>query len=736
MNTHLLKAGTRYKTSFGNPEPAGATWDGKGVNFSVFSEHAEKVELCLFGRGSFNPEIARILLTGRSGNMHHIFVEGIRPGQLYGYRVYGPYKPGTGMRFNPSKLLIDPYAKAVTGDIKLWDVHLEYDPQKKGTDLVPDNRDSAAYMPKSVVIDSSFDWGKDSQPDIPWGDTIIYELNVKGFTALHPDIPEALRGTYTALTCPPVLDYLHSLGVTTLELMPVHQSVSERRLLENGLSNYWGYNTIGFFSPDVRFSSTGVYGEQVHEFKNMVKVLHREGFEVIIDVVYNHTAEGGDRGPTLSLKGIDNINYYRLGAETKRHYDNYSGCGNTLNTTSPAVLKLITDSLNYWVSEMHVDGFRFDLATTLFRGKTDYHRHSPFFEKIHNDPILSSVKIIAEPWDLGPNGYQVGNFPDPWSEWNDKYRIAARRFWRSDTGMLGEIAYRLSGSSDLYELRSKGPYTSINYITSHDGFTLDDLVKYEKKHNEANLENNKDGNNSPHSFNFGLEGPTKNKAINEARARQKRNFLATLLLSQGVPMLLAGDEIGRTQRGNNNSYCQDNDISWVDWNLDVAKKELLEFTKFVIALRKRHPILRRGKFFHGHPIDKNGYKDLTWFLPNGKEITEKDWRNPDLRSLGLIKAGEKLNNVRKRKNPGFNNILMILLNAAPRPVVFTIPDGKISHVWNIILDTISPESYEKTNQIKSATKYKMAARSLTVLKPIFQDLSNRKLKLGPAKYSK
>lgn len=719
MNRDLLKEGENYNTSFGNPEPPGATWDGNGVNFSVFSEHAESVELCLFGRGTYNPELARIQLTGRTGNMRHIYVEGLGPRQLYGYRAHGLYKPGMGMRFNPRKLLIDPYAKAVAGDIKLCDIQLDHDPRRKGSALAPDMRDSAAYMPKSVVIDTRYDWGRDLKPDIPWSETIIYELNLKGFTALHPEIPEELRGTYSALTTKPVLDYLRSLGVTSIELMPVHQSVSEQRLLENGLSNYWGYNTIGFFAPDVRFSSTGTHGEQVTEFKNMVKTLHREGFEVIIDVVYNHTAEGGESGPTLSLKGIDNINYYRLGSETKRQYVNYSGCGNTLDTTRPAVMKLIMDSLRYWVKEMHVDGFRFDLAAALFRGQTDYHRHSHFFESINGDPVLSGVKLIAEPWDLGPGGYQVGNFPDPWSEWNDKYRIGMRRFWRSDPGMLGEAAYRISGSSDLYELRSKGPYSSINYITSHDGFTLDDLVKYEKKHNEANLENNKDGNNSPHSFNFGVEGPTDNKTVTEQRARQKRNFLATLFLSQGIPMLLAGDEIGRTQRGNNNSYCQDNEISWIDWDIDAAGSDLLEFTRFIIELRKKQPILRQGKFFHGHLLEDNGYKDLTWYHPDGNEMTLEDWRNPELFSMGLIKAGEKLNNVRRRKNPEFRNVLMILLNAAPETAEFVIPGENISDTWSLILDTSDTKTYNKTRTIQTGLKFKMAGRSLSVLTPVF-----------------
>lgn len=721
MKRYAIEAGAKLKTSPGSPGPPGATWDGKGVNFSIFSERAELVELCLFGKGTVDPEIARVPVTSQTGHIRHIYIHGLGPGQLYGYRAHGPYKPDTGMRFNPGKLFLDPYAKAISGEIRLGEVHLDYDPYKRGADLVPNFRDSAAYMPKCVVTDPSFDWGEDSPPAVPWGETIIYELHVKGFTALHPGVPEEIRGTYSALTAPPVLDYLRSLGVTALELMPVQHSVSERRLLESGLSNYWGYNTIGFFAPDARFSSTGVHGQQVTEFKNMVKTLHKNGIEVILDVVYNHTAEGGDAGPTLSFKGIDNVSYYRLGAENKREYENYTGCGNTIDTTSPAVIRLIADSLRYWVTEMHVDGFRFDLATALFRGKADYHRHSPLFETLYNDPAISGVKLIAEPWDLGPGGYQVGNFPDPWSEWNDKYRIDTRRFWRGDAGQIGELAYRLSGSSDLYELRARGPYTSINYITSHDGFTLDDLVKYETKHNEANLENNLDGSNSPHSCNFGVEGPTDNPAINEKREKQKRNLLATLFLSQGIPMLLAGDEIGRTQRGNNNPYCQDNEISWVNWNLDRTKEELLKFTRQLINFRKEHSVLRLGRFFHGHPINDNGYKDLTWSLPDGRELTDDDWRNEQHRSIGLIKAGDNIKDVRKMKSPEFKNTLMILLNANAEALEFVIPASKISSVWEIIFDTAKPGRTGSRDIVNSGAKYNMTGRSLTVLKPIYTE---------------
>lgn len=719
MDTYAIESGKTIKTLPGNPHPLGATWDGKGVNFAVYSQHAERVELCLFGEGEAEQEVARIPLHSKTENIWHVYASGLSPGQLYGYRVYGPYHPERGLRFNPNKLLLDPCSKAIAGILRLNEIHLDYRPYHKDRNITPDSRDSAAYMPKSVIVDTAFDWEGDSHPRVPWSETVIYELHVKGFTALNTHVPQGLRGTYSGLTEPSVLDYLRALGVTSIELMPVHQSVSEMRLLKYGLSNYWGYNTIGFFAPDARFSGTGVHGEQVREFKNMVKAFHREGLEVLIDVVYNHTAEGGERGPTLCFRGIDNLSYYRLDLKNKARYINYSGCGNTVNATNPAVIRLIIDSLKYWVSEMHVDGFRFDLATALFRGETHYHRLSPLFEAINNEPELSGTKFIAEPWDLGPGGYQLGNFHDPWSEWNDKYRNTVRRFWRGDEMQVPDMAYRISGSSDLYELRDKGSFTTINYFASHDGFTLEDLVTYEKKHNQANMEKNTDGGDHNFSFNFGTEGPTNNPDIIEKRQRQKRNFIATLFVSQGVPMLLAGDEIGRTQKGNNNPYCQDNGISWVDWEMDKLRNEQLEFTRFLIHLRRRYPVLRQGKFFHGHPIDGNGYKDLAWYGRDGCEMTEEDWRNPKLLSLGLVKSGDKIKEIEKSENPEFENTVMILMNASPEALDFVIPETAVSTRWRIILDTTYGNTSGSLGYTDSGDKYGMADRSLVILSPVY-----------------
>ncbi len=703
----------------GRPEPLGASWDGSGVNFAIFSESAEGIELCLFENGDPDTETARTPLKAGTGHVWHAYIPGLKPGQLYGYRAHGPYSPAQGLRFNPAKLLLDPYARAISGGVNLSEIHFDYKNTPRGVEPAPDTRDSAAYMPKSVVVDGSFEWGGDSRPQIPAGKTIIYELHVRGFTALHPLVPKELRGTYTGLTAPPVLEHLRSLGVTTLELMPVHQRVSEKRLLENGLGNYWGYSTIGYFAPDTRFSSTGAPGAQVTEFKDMVKTLHREGFEIILDVVYNHTAEGGATGPTLSLRGIDNASYYRADPKNKGHYANFTGCGNTVNSAKPAVWKLITESLRYWVTEMHVDGFRFDLATALFREDPGYDRSHALFGIIDRDPVLSKVKLIAEPWDLGPAGYQAGNFPDPWSEWNDRYRNTVRRFWRGDRGQLSDLAYRISGSSDIYGARARGPYTGVNYITSHDGFTLNDLVTYEKKHNEANLENNMDGTEANYSCNFGAEGPSEDPAIKIHRERQKRNLIATLFLSQGIPMLASGDEIGRTQRGNNNAYCQDNDISWVNWSLGPSEKELLDFTRFMIDFRKKHPVLNQGKFFHGNIVRHNGFKDLIWFRKDGNEMTNGDWQNGGLLSMGLIKSGDNLKIIRRRGKPGFENTLMLLLNAEPGETEFVIPSFGIAEKWQTVVDTSSPHRTARPRRIGSGYKYTMAGRSLAVMKPIY-----------------
>ncbi len=718
MNRYAPETGKTTDIRTGRPEPLGASCDGSGVNFAIFSENADGIDLCLFAKGVPDTETARIPLTSKTGHIWHAYIPGLRPGQLYGYRAHGPYSPAQGFRFNPCKLLLDPYAKAISGGVNLSEIHLDYRKTPKGGEPAPDTRDSAAYMPKSVVIDGSFDWGKDSPPDIPVAKAVIYELHVRGFTALHPLVPEELRGTYAGLTAPPVLDHLRSLGVTTLELMPVHQSVSEKRLLENGLGNYWGYNSIGYCAPDIRFSSSGVTGGQVAEFKDMVKTLHGEGFEIILDVVYNHTAEGGATGPTLSFRGIDNA-YYRFDRKHKGQFANYTGCGNTVNAAKPEVWRLITGSLRYWVTEMHVDGFRFDLATALFREDPDYNRSHTLFGMINRDPVLSKVKLIAEPWDLGPAGYQAGNFPDPWSEWNDRYRNTVRRFWRGDRGQLGDLAYRISGSSDLYGARARGPYTGINYVASHDGFTLNDLVTYEKKHNEANLENNLDGTDSNYSCNFGVEGPSEDPAIKNHRDRQKRNLIATLFLSQGIPMLAAGDEIGRTQRGNNNAYCQDNGISWVNWTLGPSEKELLDFTRFMVDFRKKHPILNQGKFFHGNVVKHNGFKDLIWFRKDGNEMTNGDWQNGSLLSMGLIKSGDNLAIIRRRGKPGYENTLMLLLNAEPGEAEFVIPSFGIAEKWQTVIETASSRGPKGPRRLRSGYKYIMAGRSLTVMKPIY-----------------
>ncbi|MCA1556912.1 MAG: glycogen debranching protein GlgX, partial [Acidobacteria bacterium] len=555
----------------GQPYPLGATWDGAGVNFALFSENATRVELCLFDGLDARRETMRITLPEQTDQVWHAYLPEARPGQLYGYRVHGPYKPRAGHRFNPNKLLIDPYGKAIASTVDWRDQVFGYTIGHEDEDLSFDVRDSSPFIPKCVVVDPAFSWGDDKHPRTPWHKTLIYEMHVKGFTKLHPHVPENLRGTYTGMTHPSVIEYLLSLGVTAVELLPVHQSVSGKHLSEKGLTNYWGYNSVAFFAPDVRYSSSGHLGQQVTEFKTMVKTLHREGIEVILDVVYNHTGEGNQMGPTLAFRGIDNAAYYRLVGDDSRYYMDYTGTGNTLNMTHPRTLQLIMDSLRYWVLEMHVDGFRFDLASALARELHEVDRLGAFFDIIHQDPVISQVKLIAEPWDLGEGGYQVGNFPVLWAEWNGVYRDVVRGFWRGDRGLVDNLAFRLTGSSDLYERSGRSPYASINFVTAHDGFTLRDLVSYNQKHNEANGEDNRDGTDDNISFNYGTEGPTGDPQIEAVRARQQRNFLATLLLSQGVPMLQAGDEMGRTQQGNNNPYCQDNEISWLDWSVDKAR---------------------------------------------------------------------------------------------------------------------------------------------------------------------
>ena len=700
----------------GLPYPLGATWDGAGVNFALFSEYATAVELCLFDGTDGHHECARIPLMEQTDMVWHIYLPEARPGQRYGYRVHGPYDPAAGHRFNPAKLLLDPYAKAIAGTITWSDALFGYTVGHPDADLTCDPRDSAGNLPKCVVVDPAFSWGHDTPPRTPWHQTLIYELHVKGFTARHPDVPQELRGTYAALTCPAVIDYLHALGITAIELMPVHQFVADRHLVERGLTNYWGYNSIGFFAPEAYYSSSGVLGQQVAEFKTLVRTLHREGIEVILDVVYNHTGEGNHLGPTLCFRGIDNAAYYRLVADDRRYYTDYTGTGNTLNMTHPRTLQLIMDSLRYWVVEMHVDGFRFDLASTLARELHDVDRLGAFFDIIHQDPVISQVKLIAEPWDLGEGGYQVGNFPVLWAEWNGEYRDAVRRFWRGDDGQIWALGYRLTGSSDLYGRSGRRPYASVNFVTAHDGFTLRDLVSYNEKHNEANGEENRDGHNGNLSWNCGVEGLTEDPGVLALRARQQRNFLATLLLSQGVPMLLAGDEIGRTQQGNNNAYSQDNELSWVDWQLDRPRHDLLEFTRTVIQLFHQHPVLRRRQFFQGRSIRGSEVKDLAWFRPDGREMAEDDWNNPYVHCVGLRLAGDAIDEVDERGNHIVDDTLLILLNAHHEPVRFVLPAHRPRLRWELGFDTREATGKAPHRLIRGGEPYELEARSMALLR--------------------
>ena len=698
----------------GQPYPLGATWDGIGVNFALFSEHATAVELCLFDSPYAGRETVRIPLTERTDQVWHAYLPDVRPGQLYGYRVHGPYDPARGHRFNPAKVVMDPYAKAVGRRVRWHESMFGYivgDPQ---ADLSKDERDSAAYAPLGAVIDPSFTWGGDRPPRRPWHETIIYELHVRGFTKRHPDVPEELRGTYLGLVSEPALDHLVSLGVTAVELMPIHHHLDEWHLVQRKLTNYWGYNTLAYFAPDLRYSTSRTPLESVREFKMMVRALHAAGLEVILDVVYNHTAEGNHLGPTVSLRGIDNLSYYRLQASNPRFYEDFTGCGNTLNMRHPRVLQLIMDSLRYWVIEMHVDGFRFDLASALARELHAVDKLGAFFDIIHQDPVLSQVKLIAEPWDLGEGGYQVGNFPVGWTEWNAKYRDSVRRFWRGDGGQLSELATRLAGSSDLYEHSGRRPYASINFVTSHDGFTLQDLVSYNEKHNEANGEGNRDGETNNLSFNFGVEGPTDDPAIVEARERQKRNFMATLLLSQGVPMIASGDELSATHLGNNNPYCQDNELTWLSWELTPAKRRFLEFVRRLIAFRKRHPVLRRRRFFQGRAIRGAGVKDLAWFDAAGHEMTDEKWNAPHVGCLGVRLAGDAIDERDERGNPIVDDTLLLLLNAQTGAVPFTLPGAPADGAWVTVVDTARPS--EAPRRFRGADAYPLEPRSLVVLR--------------------
>lgn len=700
------------KTWLGHPYPLGATWDGSGVNFALFSENATEVELCLFEKPDGEEE-TRISVTEQTDQVWHIYLPEARPGQLYGYRVHGPYAPEEGHRFNPAKLLRDPYAKATTGTIEWNDALFGYAVGHPEADLSKDDRNSAPYSPKCVVVDPAFSWGNDSRPDIPWDRTIIYEMHVKGFTKRHPDVPKDLRGTYSGLTSSAAIDYLKTLGVTAVELMPVHQFVNDRFLVEKGLSNYWGYNSISFFAPHALYASRGDRGEQVSEFKTMVKTLHREGIEVILDVVYNHTGEGNHMGPTLSFRGIDNASYYRL-TEDRRYYMDYTGTGNTLDMMHPRTLQLIMDSLRYWIIEMHVDGFRFDLASTLARELHEVDRLGAFFDIVHQDPIISQVKLIAEPWDLGEGGYQVGNFPVLWTEWNGEYRDTARRFWRGDKGQLGDLAYRLTGSSDLYEQTGRRPYASINFVTAHDGFTLHDLVSYNQKHNEENKEDNRDGVDDNLSWNCGVEGSTGEKEVLALRHRQQRNFLATLLFSQGVPMLRAGDEISQSKNGNNNTYCQDNELTWLDWDLDHFRKRLLEFIRYLIELRRRHPVFRRRTFFRGRVMRNPRLKDVVWFRPDGKDMKEEDWGNPDAHALGVLLSGDAIEELDERGNPIWDDTFFLLLNSGAEPIAFVLPTSRQDGKWQLLLDTRTKTGRRRPRSLPSGDSYELPAHCLAL----------------------
>ncbi len=684
-------SGERIRIEPGNPHPLGATWDGKGVNFALFSASAERVELCLFDPAG-KKELARIALPEYTNEVWHGYFPDLRPGQLYGYRAHGPYDPEHGHRFNPNKLLIDPYAKSLHGRLLWSDAHFGYRIGHRRADLSFDRRNNARGIPKSVVIDPAHSWGNDRPPSVPWSETIIYELHVRGFTKQREELPGPMRGTFAGLSHPKVLDHLQRLGITTVELLPVHVFVDDRYLAERKQTNYWGYNSIGFFALDPRYLASG----QIGEFKTMVRHLHDRGIEVILDVVYNHTAEGNRLGPTLSFRGIDNRSYYRLVPGQERYYEDFTGCGNALRLHHPRVLQLVTDSLRYWVQEMHVDGFRFDLATTLAREVDGpFDAHSGFLDVVRQDPVLARTKLIAEPWDLGPNGYRLGGFPPGWSEWNDRYRDIVRSFWKGDDGMVGELASRISGSRDRFDHNGRRPWSSINFVTAHDGFTLRDLVSYNQKHNEPNLEHNRDGRDQNFSWNCGAEGPTEESAIAALRARQQRNLIATLLLSQGVPMLLAGDEANNTQSGNNNAYCQDNEVGWVNWKDDPSDGALREFIRTLVSLRRRYPALRRTHFLDGRQDGAGLLKDVTWLAPD-HEMTVTDWHNPETRHIGFMLAGAG------GQDGEADGPLLAILNADHKEVAYTLPGA--APVWTALVNTLNSDG-------RGDAKIRRAARS-------------------------
>ncbi|MGZ4598903.1 MAG: glycogen debranching protein GlgX [Oryzihumus sp.] len=696
----------------GKPYPLGATFDGSGVNFAVFSEVADRVELCLVDDDDTE---TRIDLREVDGYVWHAYVPTVQPGQRYGFRVHGPYDPENGHRCNPAKLLLDPYAKAIDGQVDGDEALFSY---RFGKPEVFNEDDSLGHTMLSVVTNPWFDWGHDRPPAHEYHDSVIYEAHVKGLTMTHPDVPDAIRGTYAAIGHPAVIEHLKGLGVTALELMPVHQFVQDTHLAGKGLSNYWGYNTIGFLAPHNAYAATGTRGQQVTEFKSMVKALHEADIEVILDVVYNHTAEGNEQGPTIAFRGLDNASFYRLVDDNKAHYYDTTGTGNSLLMRNPHVLQLIMDSLRYWVLEMHVDGFRFDLAATLARQFHEVDRLSAFFDLVQQDPVVSQVKLIAEPWDVGDGGYQVGNFPPLWTEWNGKYRDTVRDFWRGEPATLGEFASRITGSSDLYEQSARKPIASINFVTAHDGFTLRDLVSYNEKHNEANGEDNNDGESHNRSWNCGVEGETDDAEVNELRAQQQRNFLATLLLSQGVPMIAHGDEVGRTQRGNNNAYCQDSELAWIDWDLDAERNDLLAFTSRLVQLRKNHPVFRRRRFFAGDAAHggRSELGDIEWFAPQGTEMDELDWRNGYARSLMVFLNGEAIPEPDRLGRPIVDQHFLLLFNAHSEPVEFTLPPGDYGAEWEVVLDTTDPVEPQEQQRWESKSVHPVAGRAIVVLR--------------------
>lgn len=706
----------------GKPYPLGASWDGNGVNFALYSENAKEVELCLFNKDRPDKENQRVSVKERTHDVWHVYIPGIKPGQLYGYRVHGPYEPENGHRFNPNKLIIDPYAKAISETIEWDDSLFGYQIGHKEEDLSYSEADSAPFMPKSVVVNENYNWEGDTHLKTPYHKTVIYETHVKGFTMLNPDIPEELRGTYAGISHPDSIEYLTKLGITAIELMPIHHFITDRHLQDNGLTNYWGYNTLGFFAPDVRYASKGTYGEQVTEFKDMVKALHKAGIEVILDVVYNHTGEGNHMGPTLSFKGIDNLGYYRV-TENNRYYMDYTGTGNTLNASLRSPLRLIMDNLRYWIQEMHVDGFRFDAASALARELQNVNMLGTFFGIIYQDPLISQSKLIAEPWDVGQGGYQVGKFPPGWTEWNGKYRDCMRDYWRGAERTLSEFATRFTGSSDLYHDNCRRPMASINFITVHDGFTLNDLVSYNEKHNEANGENSKDGIDDNRSWNCGEDGPTDDTEVNEWRKRQKRNFLTTLFLSQGVPMLLSGDEISRTQKGNNNAYCQDNEISWTDW--ENADMDLLEFTRSLIHLRRKHPVFRRRKWFQDQPIIGNELNDIAWFLPEGTEMKDEHWNNDYARSLAVFLNGDGIRSQGKKGEKIIDDSFYIMFNASHIPIDYKLPPENYGANWKMVLDTSKDLLNELAENLQEKGTIKVEGRSIVVLQHPFSKPQNQ-----------